>query len=287
MEPVSPASPYSPNPGPQNSVGDPAYGRIVDTHVHAGLTKYEPIESLVDQMFRHRVDHAVLVQHAGEFDNSYLIECAQRYPGRFAVACLVDPQLVDAADTLSNLVERSIAVQGIRLYLAQLFGGAPGAEALWQRADELGLNITMAGSLKELASPDMAQVAERFTRAKLHVEHLSHPDAKAPEPYEVYRRALTLARYPNVFLKVSGFYGFTQLPVSPYLDTLRFFELALEAYGARRMMWGSDFPPVSFREGYANTLRFAQQLLPLAGYEDRAFLLGRTALGHWRFDLFR
>ena len=40
-------------------------GRVVDTHVHAGLRKYEPIESLLDQMFRHRVDHAVLVQHAG------------------------------------------------------------------------------------------------------------------------------------------------------------------------------------------------------------------------------
>jgi len=262
----------------------------VDTHVHAGLTKYEPVESLVDQMFRHRVDHAVLVQHAGEFNNNYLIECAQRYPGRFAIACLVDPQREDAADVLSGLVERSTAVQGVRLYLGQLFGGAPaapGADALWQRADELGLNITMAGSLKDLASPEMERVAERFTRAKLHVEHLSHPDAKAPEPYEVYRRALALARFPNVVLKVSGFYGFTQLPFSPYLDTLRFFELALEAYGARRMMWGSDFPPVSFREGYANTLRFAQQLLPLASYEDRAHLLGRTALSHWRFDLFR
>ena len=58
-----------------------------------------------------------------------------------------------------------------------------------------------------------------------------------------------------------------------------------EAFGARRMMWGSDFPPVSFREGYANALRFAAQLIPLASYEDRAYLLGRTALSHWRFDL--
>jgi hypothetical protein len=73
-------------------------GRVVDTHVHAGLTKYEPIESLLDQMFRHRVDHAVLVQHAGMFDNAYLIECAQRFPGRFAVACLVDSSRPDAAD---------------------------------------------------------------------------------------------------------------------------------------------------------------------------------------------
>ncbi len=257
----------------------------MDTHVHAGLTKYEPIESLLDQMFRQRVDHAVLVQHAGMFDNTYLVECAQRYPGRFVVACLVDAQQPDAADMLTAWVERSPAVQGVRLYLSQLFGGALGAERLWQRADELGLNVTMAGSLRELASPEMAQVARRFTHARLHVEHLGHPDPKEPAPFETYRRAMALAELPHVSLKVSGFYSFTQLPWSPYTDTVRFFEVALEAFGARRMMWGSDFPPVSFREGYANALRFAAQLLPLASYEDRAYLLGRTALSHWRFDL--
>ncbi|HEX2184345.1 MAG TPA: amidohydrolase family protein [Chloroflexota bacterium] len=260
-------------------------GRIVDTHVHAGLTKYEPIESLVDQMFRHRVDHAVLVQHAGEFDNRYLIECARRFPGRFVVACLVDVTQPDAADRLTEWVERSPAVQGVRVYLSQLFGGAAGAEGLWQRANELGLNLTVAGSLRELASAEMERIPERYPHARLHLEHLAHPDPKEPAPHETYRRALSLSRYPNVALKVSGFYSFTTLPWSPYLDTLPFVELALEAFGARRMMWGSDFPPVSFREGYHNTLRFAQQHVPLASAEERAYLLGRTALSHWRFDL--
>ena len=260
-------------------------GRIVDTHVHAGLTKYEPIESLLDQMFRHRVDHAVLVQHAGMFDNSYLIECALRFPGRFAVACLVDARQPDAASRLSAWVERSPVVQGARLYLGDLFGHAPGAEALWQRADELGLNVTLAGSLHELASPEMVRVAERWTRARLHVEHLGHPDPTEAAPFETYRRVLSLAGFPHVALKVSGFYAFTTLPWSPYEDTLRFVELALESFGARRMMWGSDFPPVSFREGYHNALRFAAQIIPLASYEDRAYLLGRTALTYWRFDL--
>jgi L-fuconolactonase len=260
-------------------------GRIVDTHVHAGLTKYEPVESLLDQLFRHRVEHAVLVQHAGMFDNTYLIECAQRFPGRFAVACNVDSSRADAADTLSGWVERSPAVQGVRLYLAALLRGDAGAERLWRRADELGLIVTVAGALRELASPEMIAVAERFPRARLHLEHLAHPDPREEPPYVTYRRALELARFPHVWLKVSGFYGFTRNAWSPYDDTLRFFGLALEAFGARRMMWGSDFPPVSAHEGYHNALRFAAQVLPMASYEDRAYLLGRTALSAWRFDM--
>ena len=266
-----------PNPG--------ASGRIVDTHVHAGLRKYEPVDSLVDQMFRHRVDHAVLVQHAGEFNNSYLIECARRFPGRFVVACAVDVQEPDAADRLSEWVERSPAVQGVRLYLSHLFDGAPGAGAAWQRADELGLNVTVGGSLRDLVAPQMEETVRRFTRARLHLEHLAHPDPKEPEPYETYRRALALAQYDHVLLKVSGFYSFTQLPWSPYVDTIRFFELARDAFGPKRMTWGSDFPPVSMREGFHNTLRFATQHLPLGSAEDRAYLLGRTAQTYWRFDL--
>lgn len=259
--------------------------RVVDTHVHAGQTKYEPIESLVDQMFRHRVDHAVLVQHAGHFDNSYLIECAQRFPGRFVVACLVDARQPDADDHLSAWVEHSPAVQGVRLYLSDLFGGAPGAARLWRRANELGLNITVAGTLRELASPEMAAAAERYPHARLHIEHLGHPDPSEPAPYSTYQQALNLSRFSHVSLKVSGFYGFTREPWSPYLDTLPFFAMALEAFGAQRMMWGSDFPPVSAREGYHNALRFAAQIVPLASAADRAYLLGRTALSAWRFDL--
>jgi L-fuconolactonase len=260
-------------------------GRVVDTHVHAGLTKYEPIESLLDQMFRHRVDHAVLVQHAGEFDNGYLIECAQRFPGRFTIACGIDAGQPDAADTLSAWVERSPAVQGVRLYLNALFDGAAGAQRLWQRVDELGLIASVGGSLPHLASPEMAALPERFPRARLHIEHLGHPDKRAAEPFDTYRKVLALSQFPNVWLKVSGFYAFTNERWSPYVDTLRFVELALAAFGARRMMWGSDFPPVSGHEGYHNALRFATQLIPLASYEERAYLLGRTALSQWRFDL--
>ena len=69
------------------------------------------------------------------------------------------------------------------------------------------------------------------------------------------RRALGLARFPHVFIKVPGLGEFCRrsmpvtepfpfvLPVPPLLD------LAFGAFGPGRMMWGSDYPPVSGREG--------------------------------------
>ena len=87
---------------------------VVDTHVHAGTTKYEPVESLLDQMARHGVDHAVLIQHMGMYDNSYLVACAEAHPGRFAIACLIDAHEPGAAARLE--VDRRPGIVVVYLY---------------------------------------------------------------------------------------------------------------------------------------------------------------------------
>jgi L-fuconolactonase len=66
---------------------------VVDTHCHASLDWYEPIETLLYEMDRNAVDHAVLVQINGQFDNAYQFDCVRRYPGRFANVVMVDTDL--------------------------------------------------------------------------------------------------------------------------------------------------------------------------------------------------
>ena len=60
---------------------------IVDTHCHAGLNKYEPVETLLYHMEQSGVDRAVLIQHQGTTDNSYHVECLGAHPDR---PCLGD-----------------------------------------------------------------------------------------------------------------------------------------------------------------------------------------------------
>ena len=60
-------------------------------------------------------------------------------------------------------------------------------------------------------------------------------------------------------------------PIAPLI------ELAYEAFGASRMMWGSDYPPVSMREGYGNALRFTQARLADKSDEEQALIFGGVA----------
>jgi L-fuconolactonase len=53
--------------------------------------------------------------------------------------------------------------------------------------------------------------------------------------------------------------------------------MAYEAFGPNRMMWGSDYPPVSGREGYGNALRFTMDQLAAKGPDARALIFGDVA----------
>jgi len=54
-------------------------------------------------------------------------------------------------------------------------------------------------------------------------------------------------------------------------------EMAYSAFGAERMMWGSDYPPVSGREGYGNALRLPRQFLGSKGEKAFELMFGEVA----------
>ena len=56
---------------------------IVDSHSHAGINWFEPVEMILYQMDQNGVDKTVLIQHNGNYHNRYIIECTRRFPGRF------------------------------------------------------------------------------------------------------------------------------------------------------------------------------------------------------------
>ena len=237
---------------------------IVDTHCHASPFWYEPVESLLFQMDRNDVDHALLVQHLGEYDHEYFFDCIDRHPGRLSAVVLVDPAREDAAQELDRLAERG--ARGLRLKAsARSTGDDP--LLLWKKAQELGLPISCSSGKRDYLSPEFAGVLEACRRVPVILEHLAslnHPDGESP-PFEIRKKIFELARFPNVYLK---FHGLGEIcsrtsPVthpSPFHDEgLTILDLALESFGPQRMMWGSDFPPVSGREGYRNALQ-----LPMA-----------------------
>ncbi len=262
--------------------------RIVDTHCHVATAWYEPVESLLHQMDRNGVERGVLVQIRGQTDNSYQEECVRRFPDRLVSVVVVNTDRLDAPAELGRLVDRG--ARGLRLWADSR---SPGDDPLliWRTAAELGLPVTCGGTSALFASDSFGELVASLPNLTVIVEHLGSVNDPTEEAaaIELRRRVFALSRFPNVLLKVHGLGEFATraMPVRqpfPFVEPIPpLLDLAREAFGPARMMWGSDYPPVSGREGYANALRLTMDRLAL-GEEDRALVFGGTAAAVYRLD---
>ena len=259
---------------------------IVDTHCHAGRNWFEPIELLLYQMDANGVDKAVLIQHRGTFDNGYLLDCARGLPGRLSVVAMVDHESPDGAVALERW-----AAQGIKGVRLEPHYRSPDLDplAIWKKAEELGLVVSCQGTVEQFASDEFARVVEAVPRLPIVIEHLAGVTTELQKPFSMFQRALTLARFSNTYIKVPGLGEISARPpvLRPHF-TLDFtpplIEMVYEAFGSRRMMWGSDYPPVSGREGYRNALNGVTEHPALSDPEDREWVMGKTALTVFEFD---
>jgi len=259
---------------------------IVDTHCHAGPNWFEPVELLRYQMDRNDVDRAVLVQYGGNFAlNGHTLESVRKHPALFCAVVLVDTARPDAPAELERWAKAGAA--GVRLRPETR---SPGKDPLviWRMADELGLTVSLLGNLDAFASDEFYRLAQSFPSLKLVVEHLASVGIGARPPYEAYRKALVLSKLPNTCIKVPGLGEICPRPAPftepVFKDVPPLIRMAYEAFGPRRMMWGSDYPPVSGREGYANALNWTREhLATFASHDDREWIMGKTALSVFRF----
>ena len=60
--------------------------------------------------------------------------------------------------------------------------------------------------------------------------------------------------------------------------------MAYDAFGPQRLMWGSDYPPVSGREGYWNALHGILEHPAFRTDEDREWVMGKTAVKVFKLD---
>lgn len=259
---------------------------IIDTHAHAGLNWFQPVETLLNEMNMNGVAGAVLVQHKGAYDHSYLFECEKRFPGRFKVAVEIDPGDSNPEATMEKLRRQGAA--GVRLHTDVVFNTKK-PYAVWKTAGDLGLIVSTARDLSdpEVYGAAFKKVLDACPDTHVQIEHLAAVGFAQP-PYEAYSAALECAKWPNTSIKIPGLGEIVKrpavLPVGyPFGKAPPLFDMALEAFGPHRMVWGSDFPPVASREGYRNCLEGVRSYPAFQSEDTLEWILGKTAARIWGF----
>lgn len=130
--------------------------------------------------------------------------------------------------------------------------------------------------------PQTIAFVDRHPGQVFVLDHLAKPRVK-DEIFEPWNRNLReLAKRPNVYAKISGlvteadFTRWTEAQLRPYFDT------ALEAFGPRRLMFGSDWPvclvACDYRRWHQLVSRWITKLSP----DEQERVLGGTAVEAYR-----
>lgn len=226
---------------------------IVDGYLHCGRTKYQPNEAVRALLAQAGVGRAVLVQHLGEFDNSYIGGIAAASPDVFASVFLVDvssPRRVEEMRTLAATRQ----FRGIRLTADTLVT----APDLWHEACLRRLIIVLYAPTGLLGHVmPLRDFLEGHRECRLVITHLGNPDLGNPDlghapRFKEFDRVLELARFPGVHFQLSGMKMFCPYPHRQLYPLVR---EASRSFGPSRLIWGSNYPVVGDLADYQADLR--------------------------------
>jgi predicted TIM-barrel fold metal-dependent hydrolase len=271
---------------------------IIDTHVHIVAPDQHRYprrlashnsewvidmsgETMLQLMSQAGIDRAMLVQahSAYAYDNSYVADVARSYPNRFVSVCIVDPTLPDAVAQLTYWVKER-GVVGLRLFPAAerepQWLDDPRTFPLWERAAALGIPVCVCLRFRQLAR--LRTAIERYPQVPVALDHLALPGLDDGPPYEKAAPVFDLVTLPNVYLKFSSVNLYA---AASGKSTVRdFFGRLLNVFGARRLMWGSNFPN-TYDRSLKDQLLLALEDLSFMGEADRRWLFADTAKFLW------
>jgi L-fuconolactonase len=211
-------------------------------------------------------------------DNQWLLDVVREEPFVLGVIGNLDPRSADFGANLERFA-RDPLFRGIRCGGA-LVTGAEGSAVRPQLADlaRRGLTLDLQAGMPHLAA--VADLARALPTLRIVVNHLGLVAIDGGRPDGEWTRAVqTLAALPSVFMKVSAFQELSRIQPAPV--ALSYYEPVLdvvwEAFGADRLLFGSDWP-VSARSGtLAAGLDLCRDYVARHGEAALQAVLGQTA----------
>lgn len=207
-------------------------------------------------------------------DNSYLLECLDAVPGRLRGIVVVKPE-VDG-EVLDDMARRGVV--GLRLNRVAMPSGwrPPKAELdLATKAAMRGWQVEVQARGDVLAAM-LALLLPRVER--IVIDHFGLPMSADPAADPGQAALLDTAASGRVWVKLSAPYRFSGVDADAAGRRL------LSAFGAERLMWGSDWPWTQYEAQMNLNLARDWPLRMVAVPEEKRTVLDATARKLFGFD---
>jgi L-fuconolactonase len=262
---------------------------LVDTHVHVvsddevryplqpgGMTgpwyRDDPcsVGRLLDLMDGAGVDAAVLVQGISAYghDNRYTLDAAAQHPGRTTPVACIDSAGPDPIGEARRVL--AAGSRGLR-WVAIHDGGILEPRGVWAVVAEHRVPVVVTILAERLG--ELAAAVPTLPPVLIALDHCGFADFSRGVPADLAE----LAHFPNVSLKVSTI---ALDAAAAHGDVRELLPELVARFGARRLLWGSDYSQTHDRP-YAALAEYARHAASKLGDDDRAWYLRGTARVLW------
>lgn len=236
------------------------------------------VDALIKAMDEAGVAKAAVVHSSTTygFDNSYVVDSCNQFKDRLVAVGSVDMLSDDVHVVIKTWTIQGLA--GLRIFT----GGStkdfdpseldnPKSFKAWEMLADL--KLPMCIQTGPIGLPQVRMLAERFPTVNIILDHLGRPEVLDGPPYANAASLFALADLPNIYLKLTPrIFGDVKKEKA---SAETFFPRVVEAFGAQRMAWGSNFPTSTGT--LKEILASAEKGLACIGEEDRAWIFGKTA----------
>ncbi|MDX3906491.1 MAG: amidohydrolase family protein [Pigmentiphaga sp.] len=272
--------------------------RLIDIHPHiispdtqryplaplggerSGWSATRPVtfEQYVAAMDQAGIDKAAIVHSSTTygFDNSYVADSIAAQPQRFAGVYSVDMLAPDAPEKIRYWMGRGMA--GLRIFThgSTMPGQAPWLEdpklhAAWGLAGELKLPVCV--QMTKTAIPALEKLLTAFPQTIAVIDHLMKPDITSGPPYPGAQFLFDLARFDNVYLKLSS--RNTEAAYAGQATPESFLGRVVQEFGAERIAWGSNFPAAE--DSLTDIVKALEEYIAFLPAKDQHWIMAGTA----------
>ena len=274
------------------------HGDLMDAHLHVwspdrgrypidlarALVPPPDVAFTVDDLMRQASPHGVtrfnLIQISFYgIDNRCLLDVIASNPSRFVGTAVIDP-LVDRPDeAMAPLIE-----QGIRAFrIHPRLSGQPASSWLkpsgYDRMFSFAAkhDVGMSCLIEPPGFAEIDRMCRRFPDAPVLIDHLGRIGLDGEIREADIDALCRLSEHDRVMVKISAFYALGKKQ-PPYLDLSELIRRVVQAFGAKRCMWGSDSPYQTHApHTYGASLELVRFHLGFLSAEEREQILDTTA----------
>ncbi|MXV17821.1 amidohydrolase family protein [Hufsiella ginkgonis] len=274
----------------------------IDSHQH--FWKFDPVrDSWIDEsmqviqrdffpqdlhpvLARHGISGCVVVQSdQSPAENVFQLENAASYDFVKGVVGWVDLQAGDIYDQLAQLAAFK-KMKGFRHVLQ----GETDRALMLKPSFMRGISALSAYGFTYdiLIFPDQlhfaAELAKAFPGQPFVLDHIAKPGIKKAETGDWKTGLETLARFENISCKVSGMVTEADWQHWKISDFTPYLDVVFDAFGADRLMFGSDWPVCEVAGGYDKMIGIVTQYTSKLSVTENEKFWGGNAIKFYNLD---